>query len=221
MDIHNFEELLGQVLQLPVRDGNQQLILKLIVLWRSIWSLHPSPSHLNLSVLEIINNIQYLKEWGQVAYVDPSFCKMVGQVPQLWIRNGTDTDTKNWQCSEELSKVLHPSLSCLKSSTFTIPKHEVNLSVCSLASPTHHQCYVPLIFYELWLTSLCLTGFTGTTEGSRDEGVQKFVMDAMRHGYFPVVLNPRGCAASPLTTPRHFIYPCDKKYQFLVATKWL
>ena len=148
MYIHNFEDLLGQVLQLPIRDGNQQLILKLIVLCRSSWSIHPSPSRLNLSVLEIINNIQYLKEWGQVAYVDPSFCKMVGQVPQLWIRNGTDTDTKNWQCSEELSKVLHPSLSCLESSTFAIPKHEVNLSVCSLASPTHHQCYVRLIF--LW-----------------------------------------------------------------------
>lgn len=41
----------------------------------------------------------------------------------------------------------------------------------------------------------------GTTEGSRDDGVEKFVMDAMLLGYFPVVLNPRGCAGSPLITP--------------------
>lgn len=47
----------------------------------------------------------------------------------------------------------------------------------------------------------------GTTEGSRDVGVEKFVMDAMRLGYFPVVLNPRGCAGSPLITPRHLLDP--------------
>jgi len=47
----------------------------------------------------------------------------------------------------------------------------------------------------------------GTTEGSEDEGVKQFVIDAMRHGYFPVVLNPRGSASSPVTTPRHFLQP--------------
>jgi ribosomal protein L12E/L44/L45/RPP1/RPP2 len=43
----------------------------------------------------------------------------------------------------------------------------------------------------------------GTTEGSGDQGIQRFVMRAACCGYFPIVLNPRGCAASPLTTPRH------------------
>jgi predicted alpha/beta-fold hydrolase len=43
----------------------------------------------------------------------------------------------------------------------------------------------------------------GTTEGSGDQGIQRFVMRAVCCGYFPIVLNPRGCAASPLTTPRH------------------
>ncbi len=46
-------------------------------------------------------------------------------------------------------------------------------------------------------------GFPGTTEGSGDQGIQRFVMRAVCCGYFPIVLNPRGCAASPLTTPRH------------------
>jgi len=42
----------------------------------------------------------------------------------------------------------------------------------------------------------------GTAEGSDDEVVQDFVRKALQHGYFPVVMNPRGCAGSPLTTPR-------------------
>lgn len=44
----------------------------------------------------------------------------------------------------------------------------------------------------------------GTAEGSNDEVVQDFVRKALQHGYFPVVMNPRGCAGSPLTTPRLF-----------------
>lgn len=44
----------------------------------------------------------------------------------------------------------------------------------------------------------------GTAEGSNDELVQDFVRKALQHGYFPVVMNPRGCAGSPLTTPRLF-----------------
>ncbi|CAK9217031.1 unnamed protein product [Sphagnum troendelagicum] len=44
----------------------------------------------------------------------------------------------------------------------------------------------------------------GTTEGSGDQGIQRFVIQAACCGYFPIVLNPRGCAASPLTTPRIF-----------------
>lgn len=42
----------------------------------------------------------------------------------------------------------------------------------------------------------------GTPEGSMDEGVRSFVSDALRRGLFPVVMNPRGCAGSPLTTAR-------------------
>lgn len=44
----------------------------------------------------------------------------------------------------------------------------------------------------------------GTAEGSNDEVVEDFVRKALQHGYFPVVMNPRGCAGSPLTTPRLF-----------------
>uniref|UniRef100_A0A1J3I0Z5 Embryogenesis-associated protein EMB8 n=1 Tax=Noccaea caerulescens TaxID=107243 RepID=A0A1J3I0Z5_NOCCA len=44
----------------------------------------------------------------------------------------------------------------------------------------------------------------GTPEGSMDEGVRSFVSEALRRGVFPVVMNPRGCAGSPLTTPRLF-----------------
>lgn len=42
----------------------------------------------------------------------------------------------------------------------------------------------------------------GTPDGSMDEGVRSFVCEALRRGVFPVVMNPRGCAGSPLTTPR-------------------
>jgi hypothetical protein len=42
----------------------------------------------------------------------------------------------------------------------------------------------------------------GTPEGSMERGVQMFVLDALKSGYFPIVMNPRGCAGSPLTTPR-------------------
>ncbi|RWW79839.1 hypothetical protein BHE74_00011857 [Ensete ventricosum] len=44
----------------------------------------------------------------------------------------------------------------------------------------------------------------GTAEGSMDRYVRSFVSDALQHGYFPIVMNPRGCAGSPLTTPRLF-----------------
>lgn len=42
----------------------------------------------------------------------------------------------------------------------------------------------------------------GTTEGSMDEDVKAFVLEALKRGFFPVVMNPRGCAGSPLTTAR-------------------
>ncbi|QCE15541.1 Alpha/Beta hydrolase fold [Vigna unguiculata] len=42
----------------------------------------------------------------------------------------------------------------------------------------------------------------GTPQGSMDADVRLFVVEALKRGYFPVVMNPRGCAASPLTTPR-------------------
>ncbi|XWS26537.1 hypothetical protein CRYUN_Cryun26dG0039800 [Craigia yunnanensis] len=44
----------------------------------------------------------------------------------------------------------------------------------------------------------------GTAEGSMDEKVKEFVKEAVSCGFFPVVMNPRGCASSPLTTPRLF-----------------
>ncbi|XP_039071589.1 uncharacterized protein LOC120218760 [Hibiscus syriacus] len=44
----------------------------------------------------------------------------------------------------------------------------------------------------------------GTAEGSMDTKVKAFVKDAVICGFFPVVMNPRGCASSPLTTPRLF-----------------
>ncbi|KAH9305682.1 hypothetical protein KI387_010086, partial [Taxus chinensis] len=44
----------------------------------------------------------------------------------------------------------------------------------------------------------------GTAEGSNDESVRGFVCKVLQHGYFPIVMNPRGCAGSPLTTPRLF-----------------
>lgn len=42
----------------------------------------------------------------------------------------------------------------------------------------------------------------GTPEGSTDENVRSLVCECLRRGLFPVVMNPRGCAGSPLTTPR-------------------
>lgn len=44
----------------------------------------------------------------------------------------------------------------------------------------------------------------GTPEGSTDENVRSLVCECLRRGLFPVVMNPRGCAGSPLTTPRLF-----------------
>lgn len=42
----------------------------------------------------------------------------------------------------------------------------------------------------------------GTPQGSMNANVRLFVVEALNRGFFPVVMNPRGCAASPLTTPR-------------------
>ncbi|BBN10560.1 CAAX protease family protein [Marchantia polymorpha subsp. ruderalis] len=44
----------------------------------------------------------------------------------------------------------------------------------------------------------------GSTEGSEEEGICKFTRVAEQRGYFPIVLNPRGCGGSPLTSPRIF-----------------
>ncbi|ERN05508.1 uncharacterized protein LOC18433688 [Amborella trichopoda] len=44
----------------------------------------------------------------------------------------------------------------------------------------------------------------GTVEGSMDANVRAFVSKALKHGCFPIVMNPRGCAGSPLTSPRLF-----------------
>ncbi|KAL1805018.1 hypothetical protein ACET3Z_028086 [Daucus carota] len=44
----------------------------------------------------------------------------------------------------------------------------------------------------------------GTSEGSMEENVKLFVVECVRRGCFPVVVNPRGCSGSPLTTARLF-----------------
>ncbi|GAV70962.1 Abi domain-containing protein [Cephalotus follicularis] len=44
----------------------------------------------------------------------------------------------------------------------------------------------------------------GTAEGSLDKNIRLFVCEALERGFFPVVVNPRGCAGSPLTTARLF-----------------
>ncbi|CDP03037.1 unnamed protein product [Coffea canephora] len=44
----------------------------------------------------------------------------------------------------------------------------------------------------------------GTAEGSMEKDIREFVCECLRRGCFPVVMNPRGCAGSPLTTPRLF-----------------
>ncbi|XP_010261719.1 PREDICTED: uncharacterized protein LOC104600473 isoform X2 [Nelumbo nucifera] len=44
----------------------------------------------------------------------------------------------------------------------------------------------------------------GTTEGSMDNNIRMFVYESLKHGCFPIVMNPRGCAGSPLTTARLF-----------------
>ncbi|KAK6147583.1 hypothetical protein DH2020_018495 [Rehmannia glutinosa] len=44
----------------------------------------------------------------------------------------------------------------------------------------------------------------GTAEGSNERNIRVFVCDCLRRGVFPVVMNPRGCAGSPLTTARLF-----------------
>ncbi|KAI3985246.1 hypothetical protein MKX01_039491, partial [Papaver californicum] len=44
----------------------------------------------------------------------------------------------------------------------------------------------------------------GTVQGSGDRDVKLFVAETLRRGCFPIVMNPRGSAGSPLTTPRLF-----------------
>ncbi|KAH6837506.1 hypothetical protein C2S53_001029 [Perilla frutescens var. hirtella] len=44
----------------------------------------------------------------------------------------------------------------------------------------------------------------GTADGSSERKIRAFVCDCLKRGVFPLVMNPRGCAGSPLTTPRLF-----------------
>ncbi|KAM4097594.1 hypothetical protein ACJW30_07G012900 [Castanea mollissima] len=44
----------------------------------------------------------------------------------------------------------------------------------------------------------------GSPQGSLDKNVRSFVAESLSRGCFPVVMNPRGCAGSPLTTARLF-----------------
>jgi hypothetical protein len=46
----------------------------------------------------------------------------------------------------------------------------------------------------------------GTPQGSMDDNIRVFVIQALKRGFFPIVMNPRGCASSPLTTPRYYYY---------------
>ncbi|KAL3830071.1 hypothetical protein ACJIZ3_018873 [Penstemon smallii] len=55
----------------------------------------------------------------------------------------------------------------------------------------------------------------GTVEGSNEKKIRVFVCEFLRRGVFPVVMNPRGCARSPLTTARYGIR-IGKKLQNLV-----
>ena len=43
----------------------------------------------------------------------------------------------------------------------------------------------------------------GTPEGSMNRNVRLCVIEALARGLFPIVMNPRGCAGSPLTTARY------------------
>lgn len=45
----------------------------------------------------------------------------------------------------------------------------------------------------------------GSAEGSMDTNVRSYVCEALKRGLFPVVMNPRGCAGSPLTTARYVL----------------
>ncbi|VFQ92556.1 unnamed protein product [Cuscuta campestris] len=56
---------------------------------------------------------------------------------------------------------------------------------------------------ERGLDTTCLI-VPGTAKGSMDEDVRGLVCDCLKRGFFPVVMNPRGCAGSPLTTARLF-----------------
>ena len=42
----------------------------------------------------------------------------------------------------------------------------------------------------------------GTAEGSMAKNIRSFVCESLIRGYFPVVVNPRGCAGSPLAIAR-------------------
>ncbi|CAA2979849.1 Hypothetical predicted protein [Olea europaea subsp. europaea] len=44
----------------------------------------------------------------------------------------------------------------------------------------------------------------GTPEGSNEGKIRELVYECLKTGLFPVVMNPRGCAGSPLTTARLF-----------------
>lgn len=44
----------------------------------------------------------------------------------------------------------------------------------------------------------------GSARGSSEKNVRSFVRVSLGRGYFPIVMNPRGCAGSPLTTARLF-----------------
>lgn len=57
----------------------------------------------------------------------------------------------------------------------------------------------------------------GTPEGSMDRNVRLSVIEALGRGLFPIVMNPRGCAGSPLTTARYDFLSCNDFLYYLLS----
>lgn len=58
----------------------------------------------------------------------------------------------------------------------------------------------------------------GTTEGSLDRDVRSFLCEVLKYGCFPVVMNPRGCAGSPVISPRYFFYLISSSIRLYVLS---
>ncbi|PWA81280.1 alpha/Beta hydrolase fold protein [Artemisia annua] len=74
--------------------------------------------------------------------------------------------------------------------------------VLSLDWPSHFDDHLAYQHDGLDTTLLIIPG---TAHGSMDPDVISIVSECLNRGCFPVVMNPRGCARSPLTTPRDIL----------------